>query len=92
LPAPASSQDSAESLPQVNGYLSGQHEVCLERLLPHLSGTVVEAAELAGGRLCIWAHARAEAAACPRCDGSLARVQSAYQRRLADAPADGLVS
>ncbi|HEX9353448.1 MAG TPA: hypothetical protein VF933_06485 [Streptosporangiaceae bacterium] len=25
------------------------------QLLPHLSGTVVEAAELAGGRLCIWA-------------------------------------
>jgi transposase len=69
--------------------LSCQHEVSLERLLPHLSGTVVEAAELAGGRLCIWARARAEAAACPRCGRSSARVHSAYQRRLADAPVGG---
>jgi len=61
----------------------------VERLLPHLSGTVVEAAELAGGRLCIWARARAEATACPRCGQSSARVHSAYQRRLADAPVGG---
>ncbi len=77
------------SLSQVNGCLSCQHEVSLERLLPHLSGTIVEAAELAGGRLCIWARARAEAAACPRCGRSSARVHSAYQRRLADAPVGG---
>jgi transposase len=77
------------SLSQVNGCLSCQHEVSLERLLPHLSGTIVEAAELAGGRLCIWARARAEAAACPRCGRSSARVHSAYQRRLADAPGGG---
>jgi transposase len=69
--------------------LSCQHEVSLERLLPHLSGAVVEAAELAGGRLCIWARARAEAVACPRCGQSSARVHSGYQRRLADAPAGG---
>jgi len=75
------------SLSQVTGCLSGQHAVSLERLLPHLSGTVVEAAELAGGRLCIWARARAEAAVCPRCGQASARVHSVYQRRLAD-PAD----
>lgn len=77
------------SLSQVNGCLSCQHEVSLERLLPHLSGTAVEAAELAGGRLCVWARARAEAAACPRCGESSARVHGAYQRRLADAPVGG---
>jgi transposase len=77
------------SLSQVTGCLSGQHAVSLERLLPHLSGTVVEAAELAGGRLCIWARARAEAAVCPRCGQASARVHSVYQRRLADAPVGG---
>ena len=77
------------SLSQVSVCLSGQHGVSWERLLPHLSGTVVEAAELAGGRLCIWARARAEAAACPGCGQCSARVHSAYQRRLADAPVGG---
>jgi len=77
------------SLSQVTECLSGQHEVSVERLLPHLSGTVVDAAELAGGRLCIWARARAGAAACSRCGRPSARVHSAYQRRLADTPAGG---
>jgi transposase len=77
------------SLSQVNGCLSCQHEVSLERLLPHLCGTVVDAAELAGGWLCIWARARAEATVCPRCGQSSARVHSAYQRRLADTPVGG---
>jgi hypothetical protein len=39
------------SLSQVNGCLSCQHGISLEVLLPHLAGVVVEAAELAGGRL-----------------------------------------
>jgi transposase len=77
------------SLSQVNGCLSCQHEAGLERLLPHLSGTVVDAAELVAGGLCIWARSRAEATACPRCGQSSARVHSAYQRRLADAPVGG---
>ena len=77
------------SLSQVNGCLSCQYELSLERLLPHLSGTVVEAAELAGGRVCIWARARAQGAACPRCGRPSARVHSVYQRRLADAPIGG---
>ena len=58
-------------------------------MLPHLAATVVEAAELAGGWLCLWARARAEAAACPRCSQRSARVHSAYQRRLADMPVGG---
>jgi transposase len=77
------------SVSQVSGCLSCQHEVSLERLLPHLAGVVVEAAELAGGRLCIWARARAEGAACPRCRRPWARVHSSYERRLADAPVGG---
>jgi hypothetical protein len=52
------------SLPQVNGCWSGQHEISLERLLPHLAGVVVETAALTGGRLCIWARARAGRGVC----------------------------
>jgi transposase len=37
----------------------------------------------------IWARARADQAACPRCGRSSARVHSRYQRRLADAAIGG---
>jgi hypothetical protein len=69
--------------------LSCQHEISLERLLPHLAGVVVEAAELSGGQLRIWARARPESAACPWCGRASARVHSIYERRLADAPVGG---
>ena len=58
-------------------------------LLPHLAEVVVENAEVAGGRLCIWARTRAETAACPWCGRSSARVHSRYERRLADAAVGG---
>jgi transposase len=61
----------------------------LELLLPHLAGVVVEAAELAGGRLCVWVRARADRGACPRCGQPSGRVHSRYGRRLADAPIGG---
>jgi transposase len=61
----------------------------VEWLLPHLAEVVVEAIELAGGRLCIWARARAECGLCPRCGQSSERVHSVYGRRLSDAPAAG---
>jgi transposase len=77
------------SLSQVNTCLSCQHGISLEVLLPHLAGVVVETAELEGGRLVIWARARADRGACPRCGCSSDRVHSAYGRRLADAPAGG---
>jgi predicted RNA-binding Zn-ribbon protein involved in translation (DUF1610 family) len=66
------------SLSQVNGCLSCQHEISLERLLPHLAGVVAENAALAGGRLCIWARARASSGVCPRCGVSSQRVHSSY--------------
>jgi len=77
------------SLSQVSGCLSCQHGISLEWLLPHLAGVVVEAAGLTGSRLCIWAHARAEGAVCPRCGQPSGRVHSTYGRRLADAPVGG---
>jgi transposase len=77
------------SLSQVRGCLSCQHGISLEVLLPHLAGVIVEAAELAGGRLCIWARARADQGMCPRCGQPSGRVHSTYGRRLADAPAGG---
>ena len=58
-------------------------------LLPHLAGTVAEKAELAGARLCIWARARADQAACPACGRFSGRVHSRYERRLADAAIGG---
>lgn len=45
-------------LSQVNGCLSCQHGISVERLLPHLASAVVGAAELSG-RLCLLG-------ACPR--------------------------
>jgi hypothetical protein len=77
------------SLLQVNGSLSCQHGISLELLLPHLEGVVVEAAELTGGRLCIWARARAGHGVCPRCGYPSGRVHSTDGRRLADAPVGG---
>jgi len=76
------------SVSQVSGCLSCQHEISLERLLPHLGGVIVEAAELAGG-LCLHARARADHGVCPRCGQASGRVHSTYGRRLADAPAGG---
>jgi transposase len=58
-------------------------------LLPHLAAAVAEKAELAGARLCIWARARTEQAACPACGRFSVRVHSRYQRRLADAAIGG---
>ncbi len=77
------------SLLQVSGCLSCCHGVSLGLLLPHLAGVAVEAAEIAGGRVRIWARASADGAACPRCGQFSERVHSGYERRLADAPAGG---
>jgi transposase len=77
------------SLSQVSSCLSDSHDHGLGVLLPHLAGTVVERAELAGARWCIWARARAGQAACPSCGRSSGRVHSRYQRRLADAAIGG---
>jgi len=75
-------------LSQVSLCLSCQHGITVERLLPHLAGAVVEAAELAGG-LCLWARARAHQGVCPRCGQRSGRVHSSYGRRLADVPVGG---
>jgi transposase len=69
--------------------LSCCHGVGLDLLLPHLAGVVVEAAEVTGRRVRIWARVRAQGASCPRCGQFSERVHSAYQRRLADAPVGG---
>jgi transposase len=69
--------------------LSCCHGVGLDLLLPHLAGVVVEAAEVTGRRVRIWARVRAQGASCPRCGQFSERVHSACQRRLADAPVGG---
>jgi len=77
------------SLLQVSECLSCRHEVSAGLVLPHLAGVVVQAAEVTGGRVRIWARVRAEGARCPHCGQFSARVHSGYERRLADAPAGG---
>ncbi len=77
------------SLLQVNQSLSCCHGRSLGLLLPHLAGVAVEAAEVAGGQVRIWARACAEGASCPRCGQFSQRVHSGYGRRLADAPVGG---
>ena len=77
------------SLLQVSGCLSCCHGAGLDLLLPHLAGVVVEAAEVTGGRVGIWARVRAQGASCPHCGQFSERVHSAYERRLADAPVGG---
>jgi transposase len=77
------------SVSQVSGCLWCEHGIGLEGLLPHLAGVIVETAELAGGRLCIWGRARAGQGVCPRCGQPSGRVHSTYGRRLADAPVGG---
>ena len=77
------------SLLQVNRCLSCCHGIGLDLLLPHLAGVAVEAAEVSGGRVRIWARATAAGASCPRCGQFSKRVHSGYQRRLADEPAGG---
>jgi transposase len=77
------------SLSQFSGCLSCQYGVSMEGLLPHLAGVVVETAGLAGGRLCIWARARADHGTCPQCGWLSGRVHSSYGRRLADTAIGG---
>ena len=58
-------------------------------LLPHLAGVAVEAVQVCGGRLRIWARASAAGASCTRCGHFSKRVHSGYERRLADEPVGG---
>jgi transposase len=58
-------------------------------LLPHLSGTVTEAAGQAGGRVVLRVRPAAAMAACPGCGTLSGRVHGGYQRRLRDVPAGG---
>ena len=77
------------SLSQVSECLSCCHEASLGLLLPHLAGVIVEAAEVTGTQVRIWARSRAAGASCPRCGQFSERVHSGYERRLADAPVGG---
>jgi transposase len=77
------------SFSQFSGVLSCGHEISPGVLLPHLAGVGVEAVEVTGGRVRIWARASVPQAACPRCGQPGGRVHSSYWRRLADAPAGG---
>ena len=69
--------------------LSAQQAQVLGFLLPHLSGTAVDRAEISEGLVRIWVHAAAGGAACPDCGTWCTAVRDRYARRLRDAPAGG---
>jgi transposase len=69
--------------------LSCPGAVELEILLPHLAEVIVEGIAVAAGLVCVWARARADVAACPKCGTASSRVHSRYGRRLADAAIGG---
>ena len=77
------------SFSQVNQCLSCQYGISFEMLLPHLAAVIVEEAEVSGDCVWLWARARADDAACPRCACSSGKVHSTYQRRLSDAAIGG---
>jgi transposase len=77
------------SLSQASESLSGEGDLGLAVLLPHLAAAVVERAEVRGDLVCIWVRARADGAACPRCGTWSAQVHDWYTRRLADAGIGG---
>ena len=69
--------------------LSAQQAQVLGLVLPHLSGVVVDRAEVSGGLVSIWVRAAAGGAACPDCGTWCTAVRDRYPRRLRDAPAGG---
>jgi zinc-finger of transposase IS204/IS1001/IS1096/IS1165 len=77
------------SLSQGDVCLSCLDAVELGVLLPHLAGVVIEGILVEAGRLCVWAKASADEAACPRCGTVSSRVHSRYGRRLVDAAVGG---
>jgi transposase len=74
---------------QASVSLSAQQGQVLGLVLPHLSGTVVDRAEISGDLVRIWVHAVAGGAACPDCGTWCTAVRDRYARRLRDAAAGG---
>jgi transposase len=69
--------------------LSAQQAQVLGFVLPCLSGTAVDRAEISEGLVSIWVRAAAGGAACPDCGSWCTAVRDRYARRLRDAPAGG---
>jgi transposase len=63
---------------------------CVEELLPHLAGIVVEVVERAVGVVTLHARVRSPGGMCPRCGQASSRVHGRYVRRLADAALGGV--
>jgi transposase len=77
------------SVSQAAVSLSAQQAQVLRLVLPCLSGTVVDRAEISGDLVRIWVHAVAGGAACPDCGAWCTAVRDRYPRRLRDAAAGG---
>jgi transposase len=77
------------SLSQCGECVSVQGDLGLGVLLPHLAAVIVERTEVGQDVVRVWARARAEGAACPRCGWWCTRVHGSYLRRLADAGIGG---
>jgi transposase len=79
----------AASAPRLAWDVSGEGESLLAVLFPHLAGLRVHRVEDIGDAVMISASCRAEAACCPRCGQSSARVHGGYSRVVADGAAGG---
>src|SRR6478752_5097551 len=62
---------------------------CCRVLLPHLSPVVIDGIDLADDAVVVAAHGRSRGSRCRGCSQVSTRVNSRYQRRVADLPAAG---
>jgi transposase len=72
------------SLSQAAVPLSGEGDLGLGVLLPHLASVIVEKVRVGGDLVRAWVRARADGAACPGCGRWCTKVHHSYTRTLAD--------
>lgn len=77
------------SLSQADVPLSGEGDLGLGMLLPHLAPVVVDKMVVSRDLVRAWVRARAGGAACPRCRAWCTKGHGSYTRTLADAGTGG---
>ena len=76
-------------MPPGRGVISWGSAVRLTTILPQLAGLQIEQLQVAADVITVRASGRGEAACCPVCGERSSRVQSRYQRTVADRPVGG---
>ncbi|MER5618277.1 transposase family protein [Streptomyces sp. NPDC002215] len=62
----------------------------LQQVLPHLSAAVIESVQRSEEGVVIRTRSRTSSARCPCCEERSVRIHGRYERRLRDAPLDGV--